>query len=383
MKRLIVIACIVLIWAGLTSAKDLKTYRATYEKKLDEIILFHGMKMTELGQQYTKSLDALLAKVKKDGDLDKTLAVNNEIQRYNKEKAMPGKPSAIPVIGKMHASYARPAAFLETDKAKKIISLVSSYDKALEQYQKELVSSDELNDAVAVQKERKELDSDQSVIAARATLLDDAKQSVETRGQVKRIPKPTPAAEQKYKWSFDGLTLNACEMEDGGSFLESKGKVAVKAYTLGKGWHGPKASIPVSLEGDFQLGTKLNYRTRGREIGRLAVGVRLESGEVYTIAMQDDHVSIIGHNITFSCNAGIMWATGRKPSKKRFSKYPLMIHRHGDILTFLVKGVRKGSHKDCDTSKVEEVFFTIQQYSSYPALTEASINEIYLLPMGK
>ena len=155
MKRLIAIAGIILISAALASAKDLKTYKATYEKEMGILILSHGMKMAELGQQYTKALDVLLNKVKKAGDLDKTTAVMEEIARFRNEKEMPKKPSALLNIQNWQSSFAKQASSHESDKARKIISLTSKYDLALGRLQKSLVSSSMLDEAKAVQEERK------------------------------------------------------------------------------------------------------------------------------------------------------------------------------------------------------------------------------------
>ena len=154
MKRLIAIAGIILISAALASAKDLKTYKATYEKEMGILILSHGMKMAELGQQYTKALDVLLNKLKKAGDLDKTTAVMDEIARFRNEKGIPKKPSALLDIQNLQSSFAKQASSHESDKAKKIISLASKYDLALGRLQKSLVSSNKLDEAKAVQEER-------------------------------------------------------------------------------------------------------------------------------------------------------------------------------------------------------------------------------------
>ena len=168
MNRLIAIAGVFLISAGLASAKDLPTYKATYEKQMEEIILSHGMKMTEVGQQYTKSLDALLAKVKKAGDLDKTTAVMEEIARFHKEKAMPDKPSTLLDIQTVQSSFTKQASIHEAGKAKKIISLASKYDQALERLQKTLVSSSKIDEAKAVQAERQTVEKSDIVVNSMA-----------------------------------------------------------------------------------------------------------------------------------------------------------------------------------------------------------------------
>jgi len=157
MNRAVTIAGLVLIAAGIASATDLTTYKATYEKEMDEITLAHGIKMTDLRQQYTKALDVLRETVKKAGDLDKTIAVMNDIDRFGKEKEMPAPPSALQDLQKLQSAFTKQASIFEADKAKKIILLSSKYDKVLERLQKSLVSASKLEDAKTVQAERKKI----------------------------------------------------------------------------------------------------------------------------------------------------------------------------------------------------------------------------------
>jgi len=170
MNKLIAIAGVVLITAGLASAKDLATYKATYEKEMENIILSHGMRMTEMFQQYTKFLDTLLAKVKKGGDLNTTTTVMEEIARFGTEKAMPKRPSALLDIQHLQSSFTKQASARETQKAKQVISLTSKYDQALERLQRSLVSSDKLDDAKAVQEERKRVRNTEVVSAAKTLI---------------------------------------------------------------------------------------------------------------------------------------------------------------------------------------------------------------------
>ena len=155
MKKLIIIAGMHLVLASLAFGADLKTYRATYEKELEEILLSHGMQTIELAQQYTKALDALLANVKSAGDLNRTTAVMNEIERFGKEREMPSDPPALLDLQSLQAAYTRKASVYQSDKAKRVITLSARYDDALGNLQRGLVSSDKLDDAMAVQEERK------------------------------------------------------------------------------------------------------------------------------------------------------------------------------------------------------------------------------------
>jgi hypothetical protein len=171
MKRIIVTVSAMLIISGIASAQDLKTYRATYDKEMGSISLSHGMRMTDLGVHYTKSLDSLLARVKKAGDLERTTAVMDELTRFRNERGIPKKPSVVLDIQNLQSLFAQQAYTHEANKAKAIISLTSKYDSALDRLQKSLVSSSKLDDARAVQKERESVKNNESYISAKAIIV--------------------------------------------------------------------------------------------------------------------------------------------------------------------------------------------------------------------
>lgn len=189
MRLINVTAFTILLLTNIASAKDLATYRATYEVHLDELSQSHRMSMTELGQKYTSSLDALLAKVKKAGDLDRTTAVMAELERLAKEESMPANPSVSPDIRHLQSAYAKQASRHERDKARKIVSLTSKYDQVLERLQKRLVSSSKLDDAKAVQAERRRVEKSDIVISSMAfikktTQRKPAKKTKPTQGKL-------------------------------------------------------------------------------------------------------------------------------------------------------------------------------------------------------
>ena len=154
-RQTILIAGMTLLSAGLTLAADLTTYKEAYEKALKDIGLRYEMKMSALGQQYAISLDNLLSTVKSAGDLNKTEAVMAEIKRFGKENEMPKRLSAVLEIQKLQSAYNKYASALGADRAKGIVAVTSQYDQTLEQLQRSLVSAGQLDDARAIQDERK------------------------------------------------------------------------------------------------------------------------------------------------------------------------------------------------------------------------------------
>ncbi len=154
MKHMASIALVILISTAFASAGDLATYKATYTKQLQRITFEHGRQTRELGDQYLRSLDRLLAKAKAAGDLNETTAVMDELARFPEEKAMPVDSSSMPAMRDIQAAYIKQKTKHTHSKARQITKLTSQYDSALAQLQKSLVSSGKLDDAKAIQEER-------------------------------------------------------------------------------------------------------------------------------------------------------------------------------------------------------------------------------------
>ena len=153
MKRIIAITSALLVITGIAFAKDIKTYKATYEKEMAIIILSHDVEIAELGQQYSKALDTLLVRVKKTGDLGKASAVMEEIERFQEKGGTPEKLSDLVDLQNLQESFRKRNRGHALDKARKILRLYSQYGAALERLQTALVVSDKMDQAKAVQEE--------------------------------------------------------------------------------------------------------------------------------------------------------------------------------------------------------------------------------------
>ncbi len=171
MRHIAITVFAILITTGIVLGKDLQFYRGTYDKELEAIVLSNAMKMTGLGRQYTDALEALLATVRKAGDLNKTTAVLNEITRFRDERAMPAEPSTILEIGTLQSSYIKQASVGEASRARSVLALTSKYDRALERLQKTLVSANHLDKAREVQEESANTGESAIVVDARSLLL--------------------------------------------------------------------------------------------------------------------------------------------------------------------------------------------------------------------
>ena len=168
--------CLSSVWAA-----DLKSYKEVYQKNSGEILQTFQPKFADLQQQYQKSLDALKALAKNQGDLKKTMAAIAEIDRFQKAKSQPAAPdeSAIPEIKALQSAYVRRYTELETDLAAKLGTLTVKYEQALDRLQKELVKAGKLDEATAVQQER---DKAQTALTGYADQLAKQKGSAATNG---------------------------------------------------------------------------------------------------------------------------------------------------------------------------------------------------------
>jgi hypothetical protein len=252
MKNLILISVIMLVSAGITSANDLATFKATYEKSLEPIIFTYATKMTDLGKQYTESLEALLANVQKQGDLEKTKAVMAEIARFNKDKVMPPKPSNMPGIKNGQARYAQVASALEADRARSVLALVTKYDQALERVQRKYVTSGSLDLAEAVQKERNLVQESHVVVASKALAASYAKLQASKQPTINGTPKPAPVNLNPTNVALASLGAKATAPKGAANLNDGNST----KYTGSKGFaHG---TVPCDLGVELSKPTKIS-----------------------------------------------------------------------------------------------------------------------------
>ena len=193
MKQAVVMAGIALFLVCSTRAGDMESYRGKYEDALGQINLEHGVKTTDLGQQYRTALDGLLGRVKRAGDFVKTKAVLAEIDRFSEEKAMLSEPAALMDIKSYQSEYSRKLASLQVGNAKRTIILAQQYDNALLKLQRRLTSSSELDKASSVHDQREELKQSAEVVSAKSLLAEYANVSGARRGQPESTaPAPNP-----------------------------------------------------------------------------------------------------------------------------------------------------------------------------------------------
>ena len=139
--------------------QDINTIESSYEEKVKK-----------LNRLYSKMLDKLLLSVQKTGDLDQTTMVQEEIERFFKSKTMPTVLFSKTAFKKKQLPFIKESIKYRSERAKKILTLVSKYEKTLSSLQKKLVKFGSINEAKLVQGERNEVSSSAKVTNAREFL---------------------------------------------------------------------------------------------------------------------------------------------------------------------------------------------------------------------
>lgn len=177
------LAIVAIFITTLVFAADLKTYKEKYVKALADIIIAHGNKMTEMAEQYTKSLEALQTRVQKKGDLDSVEAVMTESERFSKEKTVSEAVSkdGFSDLKDLQLSYMRRARTLNTAKARRILSLADNYYGALAELQTDLTRQGKLEEAAQAREDKRSVKDSLDVIAAQTMLQQYTKETSSER----------------------------------------------------------------------------------------------------------------------------------------------------------------------------------------------------------
>ena len=128
-------------------AKDLVTYKTSFEKQMSIIESSHEKKNDKLNTSYDKVLDKLLIAVQKTGNLDHATTVQDEVERFFKSKTIPTSLSKNKVLQKKKTPFIKEFLKYRLARAKKILKLVSKYEVILSSLQKKLVVAGKLSEA--------------------------------------------------------------------------------------------------------------------------------------------------------------------------------------------------------------------------------------------
>lgn len=207
MKHTTIISSFFILSAYSVLAAEFTSYRETYEKTLEGIVIEYGLKANGIIDQYKKALDVLLTRVRSTGNLEKTTGVMAEIERCKQDGAVSQDTSNVPELETLRRSYAELVSSCNEIKSRRIVLLVRQYDAALDRLQKNLVQSGKLEDATVVQNERTriaESDTTKDAIALMESLVKKEEKKVEDDA-----PKPEriSASALRFDWKREKKKL--------------------------------------------------------------------------------------------------------------------------------------------------------------------------------
>lgn len=156
--------------AGRAEQADLKQLKAGYESSLQALDAREIQLKAELIAGYTNGLQAVRSKAQQAGDLDTLKTVLAEVVRATTERSLPTEIPALPEVRTLVLGYRQRLQELAQGWGRNTLAQASHYDKALEALQRKLTQEGKLDEATAVQKERKDLVSSEAVVRARVAL---------------------------------------------------------------------------------------------------------------------------------------------------------------------------------------------------------------------
>ena len=107
MRRPVCLILALFLTAGLAAASDLKTYKTRYDAALLALQQEFAEEKQVLDRRYTEALQALQERVRKAGELDKTISVMAELKRFEQERSVAAEPAALEDLQRLQTSYAR------------------------------------------------------------------------------------------------------------------------------------------------------------------------------------------------------------------------------------------------------------------------------------
>ncbi|MDD5523187.1 MAG: hypothetical protein PHI84_20400 [Kiritimatiellae bacterium] len=172
---------------------DLVRLRATYETELQKIIDAELTVLGALQDGHVDSMKALQKKMQEAGNLEALLATGKEIERFKVEKKI-GKADLsgnVPELFQLQNRYIKSIDRLPLDKAKKIMTLVQSYDKSMSSLQEVFTRKNDINVAMEIRNEREAVKQRAEVTSASFLLADtESMKKDEPKQPEKSIEKP-------------------------------------------------------------------------------------------------------------------------------------------------------------------------------------------------
>jgi len=142
---------------GTVLSRTVEEWKAIYAKETAKLERHHAAARRRVLSQYETALTAIKNHYAKGGDLNASLAVRQEMERFETERTVPTEtPSRLPeLIRKARGAYRKSLHLAAEEHVNKLSTLTGHYVKRLDGAKRTLVSADKLDEAVNVDAEIK------------------------------------------------------------------------------------------------------------------------------------------------------------------------------------------------------------------------------------
>jgi hypothetical protein len=236
---------------GVSPFDDLK---GQYEKAVTQIEGTDHGKAQDALVAYGKGLDATLASIQKQGNLDALLLVQAEKRRFDSEKTVPDVTGEAERAGidRLAGDYKKAVDYAHASRAKAMLALNQRYEPLLVGLVKKLVQADEIEQATKVNEELKRIRSEIEGASAELRAATEARPSKGTAaapGPKRGLPMASrkgPAGEGTLAFGGVNWTPWRTLFEVQGDRLVSLPKVR-PGFNYGHGGNGRSATLMTNI----------------------------------------------------------------------------------------------------------------------------------------
>lgn len=176
-----------------TTPERLTQGRKAFEKSLAEVVAGYEGQVGGWPEEYLREVEALSDEARRVGDLDRVLVVRTESERFQKNRVLPpaGKLDKDPDLRAIQDKYMALQQQWVLDRDRQILARRDKYVVSLEDAKRRLTQSGQIEDAVLVDGEIKQIQAMPQITAAEFSLA--AERSALPK-PVKPVAKPEPGA---------------------------------------------------------------------------------------------------------------------------------------------------------------------------------------------
>jgi hypothetical protein len=149
---------------------DLSNLKGRYNDAILVIEVQSARDQTAVLSIYTNELQTLRTKAQTAGDLEALRTILEEVSRSQTQQSIPTNPPSLPDLKILVARCQKSSQQTTLRRAEQIVAFGARYDKALDALQRRLTQAGQLDDAIAVQAERKALLDTEPLVSAKTVM---------------------------------------------------------------------------------------------------------------------------------------------------------------------------------------------------------------------